>query len=75
MKYRWGQGEAGHLSGEIHSYRELKQPAGFWKQAAVGFEPTYNGFANRPLRPLGYAARLKIRHILQPIDSFYNKHP
>ena len=26
------------------------------KQAAVGFEPTNNGFANRRLRPLGYAA-------------------
>jgi len=25
-------------------------------QAAVGFEPTYNGFAIRPLSPLGYAA-------------------
>jgi hypothetical protein len=23
----------------------------------VGFEPTNNGFANRRLRPLGYAAR------------------
>ena len=26
------------------------------QQAAVGFEPTNNGFAIRPLRPLGYAA-------------------
>ena len=26
------------------------------KQAAVGFEPTNNGFANRRLSPLGYAA-------------------
>ena len=26
------------------------------KEAAVGFEPTNNGFAIRPLRPLGYAA-------------------
>ena len=26
------------------------------RQAAVGFEPTNNGFANRRLRPLGYAA-------------------
>ena len=25
-------------------------------EAAVGFEPTNNGFANRRLRPLGYAA-------------------
>ena len=31
---------------------------GIKKQAAVGFEPTDNGFANRRLRPLGYAARL-----------------
>ena len=28
------------------------------KEAAVGFEPTNNGFANRRLRPLGYAALL-----------------
>jgi hypothetical protein len=26
------------------------------KQAAGGFEPPNNGFANRRLRPLGYAA-------------------
>ena len=26
------------------------------RQAAAGFEPAYNGFANRRLRPLGYAA-------------------
>ena len=26
------------------------------EEAAVGFEPTNNGFANRRLRPLGYAA-------------------
>jgi hypothetical protein len=26
------------------------------RKAAVGFEPTNNGFANRRLRPLGYAA-------------------
>jgi hypothetical protein len=26
------------------------------EKAAVGFEPTNNGFANRRLRPLGYAA-------------------
>jgi hypothetical protein len=26
------------------------------RQAAVGFEPTNNGFANRRLSPLGYAA-------------------
>ena len=30
------------------------------EQAAVGFEPTDNGFANRRLRPLGYAARNQI---------------
>ena len=27
------------------------------QQAAVGFEPTDNGFANRRLGPLGYAAK------------------
>ena len=35
-------------------------------QAAVGFEPTHNGFANRPLRPLGYAAESKTN---LPIDG------
>jgi hypothetical protein len=25
-------------------------------KAAIGFEPMNNGFANRPLKPLGYAA-------------------
>ena len=29
------------------------------EKAAVGFEPTDNGFANRRLRPLGYAAKTK----------------
>jgi hypothetical protein len=43
------------------------------QQAAVGFEPTDNGFANRPLRPLGYAASLKTSLILPPITTFYNK--
>jgi hypothetical protein len=56
----------------------------------VGFEPTDNGFANRPLWPLGYAAmppfavydsrqggvnNFKILLILLPIGIFYNKHP
>ena len=30
------------------------------KQAAIGFEPMNNGFANRRLRPLGYAAQKRI---------------
>jgi len=30
------------------------------QQAAAGFEPANNGFANRRLRPLGYAAKFKI---------------
>ena len=30
------------------------------KQAAGGFEPPNNGFANRRLRPLGYAAAKKV---------------
>ena len=30
-------------------------------KAAVGVEPTNNGFANRRLRPLGYAASAKTR--------------
>ncbi len=29
-----------------------------FQQAAVGFEPTNNGFAIRPLNPLGYAAKM-----------------
>jgi hypothetical protein len=28
------------------------------EKAAAGFEPANNGFANRRLRPLGYAAKL-----------------
>jgi len=36
------------------------------EQAAVGFEPTNNGFANRPLRPLGYAANA-IRYITRKL--------
>ena len=32
------------------------------EKAAVGFEPTDNGFANRRLRPLGYAAKTKTNH-------------
>jgi hypothetical protein len=37
-------------------------------QAAVGFEPTNNGFANRRLRPLGYAA-------LRNRPALYTMHP
>jgi hypothetical protein len=33
------------------------------KQAAVGFEPTNNGFANRRLSPLGYAAVYLIQNL------------
>ena len=33
----------------------IQHPPG--QQAAPGFEPGNNGFANRRLRPLGYAAR------------------
>ncbi len=36
----------------------LTSPASNYRQAAVGFEPTHNGFANRRLKPLGYAAAL-----------------
>jgi hypothetical protein len=28
-------------------------------EVAAGFEPANNGFANRPLRPLGYATLMK----------------
>ena len=34
----------------------IKAICGKSLEAAVGFEPTNNGFANRRLRPLGYAA-------------------
>ena len=43
------------------------------KQAAAGFEPANNGFANRRLRPLGYAARLKLAVSLYLISPFCNK--
>ena len=43
------------------------------QQAAVGFEPTDNGFANRPLRPLGYAASHKSILKLPAIRCFCNK--
>jgi hypothetical protein len=43
------------------------------QQAAVGVEPTNNGFANRRLRPLGYAAKLRISLILPAISWFYNR--
>ena len=32
------------------------------EQAAMGFEPMNNGFANRRLRPLGYAAKTSISY-------------
>ena len=35
-----------------------------FKQAAPGFEPGNNGFANRRLRPLGYAAKSLSRNDL-----------
>ena len=38
----------------------------------MGFEPTNNGFANRPLRPLGYAAELQIYGILSGNRPFRN---
>ena len=31
------------------------------KKAAAGFEPANNGFANRRLRPLGYAAEKGVK--------------
>jgi hypothetical protein len=43
------------------------------KQAAAGFEPANNGFANRRLRPLGHAANLKIRLRLREITPFGNR--
>ena len=35
------------------------------EKAAVGFEPTDNGFANRRLRPLGYAANFLFFKMLE----------
>ncbi len=43
------------------------------QQAAAGFEPANNGFANRRLRPLGHAANLKTALSLPPISRFCNK--
>ena len=50
------------------------------EQAAPGFEPGNNGFANRRLKPLGYAARAKTVVNLHLFDLFCNrisrfKHP
>jgi hypothetical protein len=42
------------LSSDFKDFQKRKN------KAAVGFEPTYNGFANRPLRPLGYAAKAEL---------------
>jgi integrase/recombinase XerC len=44
---------------------------GFETKAAVGFEPTDNGFANRRLRPLGYAAKTGIN--LAPVAGICNE--
>ena len=40
------------------------------KKATVGFEPTNNGFANRPLEPLGYVAKIEIN--LPKFNRFCN---
>jgi hypothetical protein len=40
------------------------------KKATVGIEPTNNGFANRPLRPLGYVAKNEAN--LLKFDIFCN---
>ena len=57
-----------------HRGHEARQRAAFEAprcssvKAAVGFEPTNNGFAIRPLRPLGYAAgrsRIVAQHSLR----------
>ncbi len=50
---------SGHEDGypeERHSEAKNSEYTSGWEKAAVGFEPTNNGFANRRLRPLGYAA-------------------
>jgi hypothetical protein len=43
------------------------------EQAAVGVEPTNNGFANRRLRPLGYAASYKPAFSLPAIVPFFKR--
>ena len=48
-----GAGQPGVRPGKSGVGRGLDQRR---EKAAVGFEPTNNGFANRRLRPLGYAA-------------------
>ena len=40
------------------------------EKAAVGFEPTNNGFANRRLRPLGYAASQTSYYNMLTISNF-----
>ena len=44
-------------------------------EAAGGFEPPNNGFANRRLRPLGYAASFRLAMSLQLIAPDCNKIP
>ena len=45
--------------------QQKKSGRGTLKQAAVGFEPTNNGFANRRLSPLGHAAKIDHLQILE----------
>jgi plastocyanin len=52
-RYRYGKSKT-------RRFDKLGVVSGFWKwagkKAEVGFEPTNNGFAIRPLSPLGYSA-------------------
>jgi hypothetical protein len=43
------------------------------QQAAAGFEPANNGFANRRLRPLGYAANARLTVSLSPACPSRNR--
>ena len=43
------------------------------EKAAVGFEPTNNGFANRRLSPLGHAANSLLIRYLRYLKMFIQK--
>ena len=45
-------------AGRSKTRRKCHRNADQSRKAEVGFEPTTNGFAIRPLRPLGYSAKL-----------------
>ena len=43
----------------IHALSSIKKLSHFWerREVPIGFEPMKNGFADRPLRPLGHSTK------------------